>query len=175
MSSSRDQSQYGRKRSNTAQSSFRSLPVNPPLKVGDCKVLNAWVHDVKDSSQVVFNQSWWPGVSEGDVLRVLCDPEQPDASFLFIVPKDEGCPKPQLQVRQTCACYHPNLTKVQISIPKPIADAFGLRNHTEVSLVKVRHPAFQRRTEGVTASGRSGCLQRQFCRIHLPGPIPWSE
>ena len=103
MSSSRDQSQYGRKRSNTAQSSFRSVPVTPPLKVGDSKVLNAWVHDVKDSPQVVFNQSWWPGVSEGDVLRVCCDPEQPDASFLFIVPKDEGCPKPQLQVRQTCA------------------------------------------------------------------------
>jgi hypothetical protein len=103
MANSREQSQYGRRRSNTAQSNLRTLPAIPstigPLKIGDSKVMNAWVHDVKDSHSVIFNQAWWPGVTEGDCLRVVsANAENPESAFLFMVPKDEGCSKPQLQV-----------------------------------------------------------------------------
>ncbi|KDR67969.1 hypothetical protein GALMADRAFT_79088 [Galerina marginata CBS 339.88] len=124
MAASREQSQYGRRRSNTGQSTFRAVPTftPTPLKVGDSKVLNAWVHDVKDSHSVLINQTWWPGVQEGDCLRVLSsNADNPEAAFLFTVPKDEGCPKPQLQ----------------ISVPRPIAEVFGLRNNSEVTLTKV--------------------------------------
>jgi len=100
---SREHSQYSRRRSNTGQSSFRALPVHPPaapLVVGDSKVLNAWVHDVKDSHAVLLNQSWWPGVKEGDLLRVSSSSaDDEDSAFLFIVPRDDYCAKPQLQVR----------------------------------------------------------------------------
>jgi hypothetical protein len=70
-----------------------------PLKVGDSKVFNSWVHDPKESQLVIFNQAWWPGVAEGDMLRVSGSGVD-DSGFLFIVPKDEGCTKPQLQVRK---------------------------------------------------------------------------
>ena len=107
MATSREQSQFGRRRSNTAQSSFRAIPPTSamaPLNLGDSKVLNAWVHDVKDSPAVIFNQSWWPGVAEGDLLKVLSsNADHPESAFLFMVPKDEGCPKPQLQV---CFFFH---------------------------------------------------------------------
>lgn len=103
---SREQSQFGRRRSNTATSNFnRILPAYIPLKLGDTKVLNAWVHDQKDQPSVIFNQTWWPGVAEGDLLRVSSSAAQePDEqSFLFLVPRDEGCSKPQLQVCEACA------------------------------------------------------------------------
>ncbi|KAF7986603.1 hypothetical protein HWV62_26386 [Athelia sp. TMB] len=98
--------QYGRRRSNTATSVLRSpAPAPfPSLKIGDSKVLNSWVHETKESKAVIFNQAWWPGVEEGDMLRVTASTEmkdekqQDDGGFLFIVPKDEVCPKPQLQV-----------------------------------------------------------------------------
>ncbi|KAF8630448.1 hypothetical protein AX17_005425 [Amanita inopinata Kibby_2008] len=124
MSGSRAESQqshYGRRRSNTAQSVLRPLPQNvSPIKVGESKVLNLWVHDVKDSPSILFNQSWWPGVTEGDLLRVMCANAGVDSSFLFVVPKDDGSSRPQLQ----------------ISIPKPLADAYGLRNNGEVMVTK---------------------------------------
>lgn len=66
-----------------------------PLKLGDSKVLNTWVHDPKESAKVIFNQSWWPGVAEGDLLRVT--QSESTSGYLFVVPKDEGCPKPTLQ------------------------------------------------------------------------------
>ena len=99
--------QYGRRRSNTATSVLRSpapAPL-PSLKIGDSKVLNSWVHETKESKAVIFNQAWWPGVEEGDMLRVTAstgmndEKQQDDGGFLFIVPKEEVCPKPQLQVR----------------------------------------------------------------------------
>ena len=94
MANSREPSQFGRRRSNTAQSATVSLDL------GDSKVLNAWVHDVKDSPAVIFNHSWWPGVAEGDLLKVVSsNADNPESAFLFMVPRDEGCPKPQLQVR----------------------------------------------------------------------------
>ncbi|KAF8891283.1 hypothetical protein BD779DRAFT_1514381 [Infundibulicybe gibba] len=105
------QSQYGRRRSNTAQSVMRPTPPTP-LAFGDSKVLNSWVHDAKESSAVIFNQVWWP------VSRTNSDGS---AAFLFMVPKDEGCTKPQLQ----------------ISIPKPVADTFGLRNNGDVTVTKI--------------------------------------
>ncbi|KII88192.1 hypothetical protein PLICRDRAFT_41333 [Plicaturopsis crispa FD-325 SS-3] len=128
MSTSRAESQhhYGRRRSNTAQSILRNPPV-PPLQIGDVKGFNSWVHDAKDPPTVIFNQSWWPGVAEGDMLQITGgNSEDTSSGFLFVVPKDEGCPKPQLQ----------------ISIAKPIADAFGLRNNGEVTISKVDKTLF---------------------------------
>ncbi|KAI0075621.1 hypothetical protein K474DRAFT_1664070 [Panus rudis PR-1116 ss-1] len=123
MSISRSESQNhynGRRRSNTAQSIFKNPPVSQPLKYGDTKVLTAWVHDPKDSPNITLNQSWWPGVAEGDLLR-LTPQTDPSTGFLFKVTKDEGNNKHQLQ----------------ISIPRHIADRFGLKNSGEVSLTKV--------------------------------------
>lgn len=131
--------QYGRKRSNTAQSLARMPPSTPgaPLKLGDSKVLNTWVHDPKESSKVIFNQSWWPGVAEGDLLRVT--QSENTSGYLFIVPKDEGCPKPTLQANPpqftASAPAHPRL--FQISLPRNVADAFAMKNNTEVTVTKV--------------------------------------
>ncbi|KAF8136665.1 hypothetical protein EV363DRAFT_1545071 [Boletus edulis] len=99
------------------------MPPSTPgasLKLGDSKVLNTWVHDPKESPKVILNQSWWPGVAEGDLLRVT---QSGDTSgYLFTVRKDEGCPKPTLQ----------------ISLPRNVADAFGMKNNTEVTVTKTR-------------------------------------
>ncbi|KAJ7772896.1 hypothetical protein DFH07DRAFT_146815 [Mycena maculata] len=121
MSGSRGESQpaYGRRRSNTAQSMLRPMPAAAPLKIGDSQVLNSWVHDLKESTNVIFNQSWWPGVCEGDMCSVAS--YSGAEAFVFIVPRDEGCPKPQLQ----------------ISIPKPVAEAFKLKNNNDVVVTKV--------------------------------------
>lgn len=91
------QSQYSRRRSNTAQSILRPLPP-APLSYGDTKVLNSWVHDTKECPTVIFNQSYWPGVCEGDMLSLTSGTSCTSSGFLFIVPKDDGCSKPQLQV-----------------------------------------------------------------------------
>ncbi|KAI6166822.1 hypothetical protein EDD17DRAFT_1095190 [Pisolithus thermaeus] len=112
--------QYGRRRSNTLQSTIGNPPP-APLRHGDFKVLNTWVHESKETPKVIFNQSWWPGVTEGDVLRVTALQSEDFSGFLFTVPKDEGCSKPTLQ----------------ISLPKNAADVFGLKNNTEVTVTKV--------------------------------------
>jgi hypothetical protein len=98
MSGSRAESQpaYGRRRSNTAQSLLRPMPAAAPLKIGDFQVFNSWVHDLKESTTVIFNHAWWPGVCEGDMLSVSS--YSGAEAFVFIVTRDEGCPKPQLQV-----------------------------------------------------------------------------
>lgn len=123
MSSSRAESQqpqFNRRRSNTASSLFRGPPATP-LKVGDKKVFTTWVYDPKDTPTVIFNHTLWPGVAEGDMFSVR-SPSADDASgFFFIASKDEGSVKPQLQ----------------ISIPRHVADTFGLRNNGEVLLTKV--------------------------------------
>ncbi|KAG6860105.1 hypothetical protein C0995_015716 [Termitomyces sp. Mi166 len=111
MTTSRAESQQPqfsrRNRSNTTQSILRPTPV-APLKFGDSKVLNTWVHDPKDDAKVIFNQSWWPGVAEGDLLRVMgANADGPEFAFLFCVPKDDGCAKPQLQVdKQNCCAEY---------------------------------------------------------------------
>jgi len=117
MTTSRAESQHShvnRRRSNTAQSILRPLPTQPavPLKVGDFKVLNSWVHDAKECTPVILNQLWWPGVAEGDLLQVKgCSSEDPNLAFLFVVPKEECCAKPQLQVRGTGAFPRPPTLK----------------------------------------------------------------
>ncbi|EGN95758.1 hypothetical protein SERLA73DRAFT_162510 [Serpula lacrymans var. lacrymans S7.3] len=124
MTASRAESQsqpHGRRRSNTAQSILRQLPP-PPLELGDSKVLNLWVHDIKESPTVILNQSWWPGVAEGDMLHVkTTNSGDKSSGFLFSVPKDEGCSKPTLQ----------------ISLPKNVAAKFGMKNNGEVTITKV--------------------------------------
>ncbi|KAG5644049.1 hypothetical protein DXG03_009201 [Asterophora parasitica] len=122
---SQNSQQYNRRRSNTAQSILRPTPA-VPLKYGDFKLFNSWVHDTKDDAKethsVIFNQSWWPGVLEGDLLSVKgSNSHDPEFAFLFAVPKDDGCSKPQLQ----------------ISIPKPTAETFRLRNNSEVTVTKL--------------------------------------
>jgi len=105
MVASREQSQFSRKRSNTAQSSFKALPTVSPLNLGDTKILHAWVHDVRESHCVIFNHSWWTGVQEGDCLKVSSnDSEDAESGFLFTIPKLEPCPKPQLQVCMKVLC-----------------------------------------------------------------------
>ncbi|KAH7914031.1 hypothetical protein BJ138DRAFT_1123902 [Hygrophoropsis aurantiaca] len=119
--------QYGRRRSNTAQSVLRNPPLQP-LKPGDSKVLNPWVHDMKESQSVIFNHSWWPGVAEGDLLHVAAtNSDDTSSGYLFTVPKDEGCSKPALQ----------------ISVPKNVADAFGLKNNGEVTVTKVEEKSYR--------------------------------
>jgi len=109
--SSRAQSQssrYSRKRSNTAQSAYKSntnaapspLAAPPSIKVGESKTLAAWVHDQEKSekSAVIFNHNWWPGINEGDLLRVTLG--NSDSGFLFFVPREDcNSVRPQLQVR----------------------------------------------------------------------------
>jgi hypothetical protein len=96
--------------------------VVPPLQYGDSKVLNAWVHDPKESVDVIFNQAWWPGVAEDDMISVTGGGVEEDkpSYFLFIVTKDDGRGKlHQLQVRlrfrygalcdlsDALICHHP--------------------------------------------------------------------
>ena len=108
MSTSRAQSQssrYSRKRSNTTQSAYKPntsttpspLAAPPPVKVGESKTLAAWVHDHERSAAVIFNHSWWPGINEGDLLRVTLG--ESDSGFLFFVPREDyNSVRPQLQV-----------------------------------------------------------------------------
>lgn len=130
----------GRRRSNTAQSVFRNATVaSTPLRFGDSKSLTAWVHDPKESSTITFNPIWWPGSVEGDLLYVSHQRwEESRQGFLFLVPKDEGNIKHQLQV-------HFNIITIllvgwpsnQISIPRPTAEQFGMKNSGEIRLTKV--------------------------------------
>ncbi|KIK63627.1 hypothetical protein GYMLUDRAFT_196378 [Collybiopsis luxurians FD-317 M1] len=116
------QPHYGRRRSNTAQSILRPPPLPiVPLKSGDSTILNTWVHDAKESASVTLNYIYWPGVAEGDLLSVSAGIETSAEAFIFLVPADDPNLKPQLQ----------------ISVPKPIAEAFGLRNNSEVTVTKV--------------------------------------
>ncbi|KAL0572471.1 vacuolar membrane-associated protein iml1 [Marasmius crinis-equi] len=125
MSAVRGESQqphYGRRRANTSQSMFRPI-LSEPLVYGSSTVLNSWVHDVKDSPNVILNHAYWPGVRERDLLSVSAGDGR---AFLFVVPKDGGVSKPQLQ----------------ISVPKPIAETFGIRNNSEVTVCKVEHEKY---------------------------------
>lgn len=122
--SSRAQSQssrYSRKRSNTAQSAYKpsasatpssSLTAVPSVKVGESKTLAAWVHDPEKSAAVIFNHNWWPGIDEGDLLRVTLG--NSDSGFLFFVPgEDNNSVRPQLQVRISIT---PEMFHVTISL-----------------------------------------------------------
>lgn len=46
-------------------------PVLGPLRVGSFTDLSLWVHDPKTTSTgVIFNPEYWPGIAEGDYVRV---------------------------------------------------------------------------------------------------------
>ncbi|KAH9950328.1 hypothetical protein B0H21DRAFT_567129 [Amylocystis lapponica] len=126
MSTSRAESQTpqfgGRRRSNTAQSIYKNAPLSAtPLSVGDSRALTMWVHDPRESPNVALNHDRWPGVVEGDMIRLSISPNDTASDFLFIVQRDEGFLKHQLQV----------------SVPRPVAEKFGLRNNGEVTLTKI--------------------------------------
>ena len=52
---------------------------------------------------MIFNHNWWPGINEGDLLRVTLG--NSDSGFLFFVPK-EGCDSVRQQL-QVCASFSP--------------------------------------------------------------------
>jgi hypothetical protein len=103
MSISRSESQYGRRRSNTAQSAFKNtLPPPPPLELGASRVLTAWVHGAGDSNNVMLNHSHLPGVATGDLLRVTTSQLHDKSGFLFLALHEDPSMRPQLQVRVIC-------------------------------------------------------------------------
>ena len=80
------------------QSSLRSPASAVPLVVGNTKDLKLWVHDpINPSADVIFLPECWPGVLEGDMIRVTgietgCDKGEDiweRDGFLFVV-KREG-------------------------------------------------------------------------------------
>lgn len=194
-SSSRAQSQssrYSRKRSNTAQSAYRSntsatpspLAAPPPVKVGESKTLAAWVHDPEKSAAVIFNHNWWPGINEGDLLRVTLG--NPDSGFLFFVPKeDTNSVKPQLQVRpfaprrQTRGPFHATkfLTCSQDIYPgqyrRGIRHQEQRRNHGHQSMQPGIFGALSTQLSSILA--RQRIMQGGLCRVCIPGPISRPE
>jgi DEP domain-containing protein 5 len=97
MSISRSESQYARRRSNTAQSAFKNPPP-PPLEFGASKVLTAWVHGAGDSGNVILNHAHLPGVAAGDLLRVTISQLHDKSGFLFLAPNEDPSIRSQLQV-----------------------------------------------------------------------------
>jgi len=130
-SSSRAQSQssrYSRKRSNTAQSAYKYnasatpllLTAAPSVKVGESKTLAAWVHDQEKSPTVILNHNWWPGINEGDLLRVTLGSS--DSGFLFFVTREDySSVKPQLQVR---VFLSPVIDGVELSVRLGFQDIY---------------------------------------------------
>ncbi|THH20912.1 hypothetical protein EW146_g569 [Bondarzewia mesenterica] len=101
MSTSRAESHYGRHRSDTAQSVYRAVSKpSAPLKVGDSKVLSAWVHDTKESPHVRLNRTYWPGVAEGDLLKLTLGNAETKKGVLFIMSNEDNSTKPQMQVHE---------------------------------------------------------------------------
>jgi hypothetical protein len=101
MSISRSESQYSRRRSNTTLSGFKNtLPPPPPLEVGASKVLIVWVDSAGDpnSTSVILNHSYLPGVAPGDLLRVTTTHLHDKSGFLFLVPHEDPNIRAQLQV-----------------------------------------------------------------------------
>ena len=113
MSISRSESQYSRRRSNTAQSAFKNTH-SPPLEVGASRVLTAWVHGTGDSNNVLLNHSHLPGVVTGDLLRVTTSQLHDKSGFLFLALAEDPTMRPQLQVRVTrlsvCTRKHNTMT-----------------------------------------------------------------
>lgn len=115
MSISRSESQYSRRRSNTAQSAFKNAhPPHPPLEVGASRVLTAWVHGMGDSNNVILNHSHLPGVATGDLLRVTTSQLHDKSGFLFLALNEDPSMRPQLQVRviylSICSRMHNAMT-----------------------------------------------------------------
>ncbi|KAI0748730.1 hypothetical protein C8Q80DRAFT_1103693 [Daedaleopsis nitida] len=124
MSRPQSQAPTGRKRSNTAHSIFNPPPVAtipaPPLKTGDTRILTVWVNEPV-STTVKLNHRHWPGVAEGDLICIASPIPEHAPGFLFVVPGDDPAVKHQLQ----------------ISLPRPVLEKFGLRSNSEVTCTKV--------------------------------------
>ena len=83
-------------------------PVLEPLAIGSSTELSLWVHDPKTTTvDVIFNPEYWPGIAEGDYVRVteVSGVEESNSSwekdgFLFVVkwPPDEARLSNTLQV-----------------------------------------------------------------------------
>jgi DEP domain-containing protein 5 len=105
-----------RRRSNTVTSfvsTHRNSPLTPasaspvpltPARLGEKRVLTAWVHDPRESPDVIFNRAVW-NAGPGSIVRVV--PMEEDSSsggeeraFMFAVPEGdvEGPIKYGLQV-----------------------------------------------------------------------------
>ena len=69
----------------------------PKLKLGDSKILSAWVHDTMESN-VLLNHAWWPGVSEGDLIQITPNNPESKDTFLFVVSNEDSSAIPQRQV-----------------------------------------------------------------------------
>ena len=65
---------------------------------------------------MIFNQAYWPGVAEGDMLRVTGALSDGNSGFLFEVPQDDGCAKPQLQVLENYRGKYSLVLNVQTDI-----------------------------------------------------------
>lgn len=91
---------HSRKRSGT----LASLIAPPtPLREGQTKRLKLWISD-ENPDRVLLNHDTWPGVANGDVIRVeSAIPKtiegMPGSHFCFVVGKDEGAKYAQ-QVRK---------------------------------------------------------------------------
>lgn len=103
MSRPESQAPVSRKRSNTAHSIFNApapppvyIPA-PPLKVGDQRVLTAWVNEPATTS-VKLNHRHWPGVAEGDLICIASPVPEHKPGFLFVVPAEDAAVRHQLQV-----------------------------------------------------------------------------
>ena len=100
MSRPESQAPSSRKRSNTVTSVFNTpppLPPAPPLKVGDTRVLTAWVNEPV-TAFVKLNHKHWPGVAEGDLICIASPLAEHAPGFLFVVPSEDPSAKHQLQV-----------------------------------------------------------------------------
>jgi hypothetical protein len=131
---------------------------------------------------VIFNHNWWPGINEGDLLRVTLG--NSDSGFLFFVPREDyNSVKPQLQVRVPFSSLATELFPVmtflsflKISIPGNIAEVFGIRNNGEITVTKVRNgnsetPVYNSAPK-IPFPARERFLQSGLCRVCIPGPIP---
>ncbi|KAI0692639.1 hypothetical protein C8T65DRAFT_72808 [Cerioporus squamosus] len=132
MSRPESQAPIGRKRSNTVQSAYGNTSLAnsitipaPPLKVGDSRILTAWVNEPVTTT-VKLNHKHWPGVQEGDLICITSPVPEHAPGFLFVVPTEDINVKHQLQ----------------ISLPRPVLETFGLRSNSEVTLTKVDKEKF---------------------------------
>lgn len=103
MSRPESQAPTSRNRSNTVTSVFNGpVPVQvsipaPPLKIGDSRVLTAWVNEPV-ATTVKLNHRHWPGVAEGDLICIASQDPEHEPGFLFVAPAEDVGLKHQLQV-----------------------------------------------------------------------------
>jgi hypothetical protein len=148
--------------------------------VGDQKTFTLWVHETKETPSIIFNQSWWPGVSEGDLLRLTGGRDQEgeishvQEGFYFFVPKDDGCAKPKLQVsKRLDVSGRTNLTSVAVLCAKIYGRSLSTeeqrRSHRQEGAWLIASSVAE--TQSVTPPGRQSRVRGFFHRIQFPGPV----